>query len=281
MNPFTVFFPFLLFLSGAAALTIVLSPFIVIAGGVLAILLYTDWKSKNHTVEHRYILGMDRHRMTTVLTLLCTVLAFIGYSLFFLSCSGPWLRARPTKDWETRVKGIDTAIVLGFGIEKDDKGNLLAGKANRFLLDWAMKNTGAKTLLVQEGIRLAAMEMEAGSGKPLGRELVLIHPHSERNYVDTLEAVHLALKKMSELGRSRAVLVAHELQLQRAFWDLCKVRKARREWKDIEIIKPHVPKTPFPGNSLHWHTRGSLRYKLAELFWSRPRDYFAATKNLR
>jgi len=97
-------------------LTVILSPFIVIAGGVLAILMYTDWKSKNHTVEHRYILGMTRYRMTTVLTVLSALLAFAGYSLLYVSCSGPWLRARPTKDWQNRIKGIDTAIVLGFGM---------------------------------------------------------------------------------------------------------------------------------------------------------------------
>ena len=280
MNPFTVFFPHLLFVLGATVLTVILSPFIVIAGGVLAILMYTDWKSKNHTVEHRYILGMTRYRMTTVLTVLSALLAFAGYSLLYVSCSGPWLRARPTKDWENRVKGVDTAIILGFGIAGDDNGNPRAGSANRFLLDWTAKHTGAKILLVQEGIRLAEKEMERSDGKSIRRELVMIHPHSERSYVNTLQAACFALKKMSELGKAKAVLVAHDLQLQRAHWDIVKAKKARPEWRHIEIIVPHVPQTPFPGDSAQWHTRGGFRYKFIELFWSRPRDYLAAAKNM-
>jgi len=281
MNPFTIFFPFLLFVSGAALLSIIMAPFVMIGGGVLAILLYTDWKSKNKTVEYKYILGMKRQQMTTVLTLLCAVLAFAGYSLLFLSCSGPWLRAKPTKGWENRMKSIDTAIVLGFGIEKDDKGNLLAGRANRFLLAWTLENTTSKALLVQEGIRLAAMEIEAESGKPIQRDLVMIHAHNEKNYVNTLQAAYFAFKKMSELGKSKAVLVAHDLQLERAYWDLVKVRKTRPEWKHIEIIVPRIPKTPFPGDSIQWHARGGFRYKFIELFWSRPRDYFTSTKSFQ
>ncbi len=278
MNPFSVFSPHVLFIAGTAMLTIVLAPFVVIAGGVLAILLYTDWKSKNKTVEYKYILGMKRHQMTTVLTILCAVLAFAGYSLSFLSCSGPWLRAKPTKGWENRVQGIDTAIVLGFGIEKDDKDNLSAGKANRFLLAWTIKNTGARTLLVQEGTRLAALETIAKGGKPGGQELVMIHPHDESNYVDTLQAARFALRKMKQLGKTRAVLVAHDLQLERASWDFAKVKRTQPEWQSIEIIIPRIPKTPFPGKSRQWHTRGGFRYKFIELFWSRPRDYLAKAK---
>jgi hypothetical protein len=62
MNPFSIFFPFVLYFSGAAVLSIVLAPFVIITGGVLAILLYTDWKSKNKTVEYGYILGMNWSR---------------------------------------------------------------------------------------------------------------------------------------------------------------------------------------------------------------------------
>jgi uncharacterized SAM-binding protein YcdF (DUF218 family) len=281
MNPFTVFSPFALLVFGAAALTIILAPFVVIAGGVLALLMYTDWSSKNKTVEYKYILGMNRHRMTTLLTILCAVLAFACYSILFLSCSGPWLRARPSPDWQEGMKKADTAIILGFGIEQDDQGNLLAGNANHFLLEWTLKKTAAKTLLVQEGIRLAAVEMQEKGPKPVQRDLVMIHPHKETNYVNTLQAAYYSLKKMGELGKSRAVLVAHDLQMQRAYWDLAKIKKSRPEWKDIEIIVPRVPQTPFPGHSLHWHTRGGLRYRLSELFYSRPRDYLASMKSFQ
>lgn len=281
MNPFVIFFPHLLFVAGAALLAIVLTPLIVIAGGVLAILMFTDWKSKNHTVEHRSILGMDRHGMTSVLTLLIAVLAFAGYSLFFVSCCSPWQRARPTKGWQDRAAKVDTAIVLGFGIGRDSQGRPAAGRANRFLYGWALKNTAARTLLVQEGIRLAAMEIERETGQPAGRQLVMIHPHDEKRYIDTLEACGLALARMTELGRSRAVLVAHDLQLRRAYWDILKARRARAEWRRIEVIVPRIPKTPFPGDSRHWHTRGRLRYKFVELFWSRPRDYLASSKKFQ
>ena len=137
--------------------------------------------------------------------------------------------------------------MLGFGIEKDKSGNARAGKANRFLIDWILKNKAAPTLLLQEGTRLAALEWEAENGEPIGRELVLIHPHDEENYVNTLQAAFLALNKMSESGKSRAGLAAHDLQLKRAFQSFLKVKKSRSEWSSFEIILPKIPLSPpFP-----------------------------------
>jgi hypothetical protein len=83
---------------------------------------------------------------------------------------------------------------------------------------------------------------------------------------------------MNNLHADSNVLLAHDLQLQRAYWDFLKVKNSRADSRKLAIIVPDIADTPYvrhpaPGQ---WHTGGELRYKLVELFLARPRDYWTA-----
>jgi len=129
-----------------------------------------------------------------------------------------------------------------------------------------VKHTGAKILLVQEGIRLA--EGNGAQRREVDRrELVMIHPHSERSYRKHPAGSLFALKKMSELGKAKAVLVAHDLQLQRPIGTSSRRRKRGRSGGTSKSSSRMFPRRPFPAIPLNAH-RGGFRYKFIELFWS-------------
>jgi hypothetical protein len=206
---------------------------------------------------------------------LCTV------PIFYI-LSDRWIRATPTRNWKEETQTIDTAVILGFGLEKEGNRNIKPGKSNQFLLKWTLDNIRAETLLVQEGVWTAACKTSDSSCKWAGRELKRIHSYNKDEYVNTIEAAFCALEQMERLGKKKAVIVAHDLQLRRVAWDFNKVKKSQKKWQDFQFVIPEIPGTPFPDNSSQWHTRSSLIYKFVEVFLARPRDYiFAAPDTCR
>jgi len=196
------------------------------------------------------------------------------YASLFLIAVGltpnRWLRvhAPPTTN-STTNPSLTTAVILGFGYETVDN-MMLPGPANQFLLDWMLReHPQISTLLVQEGVRVAI-------SPPLLQEKMVyrIHRHDPTLYIDTLDAAYCALHQLQQLEQTSVLLVAHDLQLQRAAWDFERVR--RQLCATCIVVVPELPATPYPIHSVHRQTRSAFVYKIIELLYLRPRDLLRA-----
>ncbi|MBN2370612.1 MAG: hypothetical protein JXO72_08995 [Vicinamibacteria bacterium] len=192
-----------------------------------------------------------------------------------------WLRATPTSNWRASVKTADVAIILGFGYEKDPSGAMLPGATNVKLLDWTLKKTDARTLIVQEGVWTACCSSKDRECHIGGRTLERMHAHTNE-YVNTLDAAFCAMEVLNRLGRKRAILVAHPLQLARAAGNFDLVNRERFAGRYSFIVPEIAIKTardpdgiPFAPRSAHVQTRYAFLWRVAEIFLSRPRDHFS------
>ncbi|MBX3011141.1 MAG: hypothetical protein KF832_06515 [Caldilineaceae bacterium] len=201
--------------------------------------------------------------------LLSTLLLFA--MLFLLGVGfvpSPWLRLSATANAPHLAP--TTAILLGFGYEEDGD-TMRPGAANQFLVDWLFStHPQVQTMLVQEGI-YSAITPELLANKEIRR----IHRHDKTIYVDTLDTAFCALQEVQKLGAHPVLLVAHDLQLQRAVWDFARVRQAA--CAQCTVVAAAMPDTPYPAASVHWQTHNEFIYKLVELLVLRPRDFLRAT----
>ena len=204
--------------------------------------------------------------------------AIVVLLLLMIACiqslPNSWLRARPGGD----SRGVDVAIILGFGYEEADDGGMKPGAANEFLLDWVLETyPEVRTILVQEGIWAAACETSAETCKIGNVELLRIHRHDPDLYVNTFQTAVCAIKRMNELGKKRAILVAHDLQL----WRTEKVfeRVKQKLCGDCEFVIPNVPDTPYPVRSVHGSTRNEFIYRIVEVL-ARLRDSKLVTREI-
>jgi hypothetical protein len=224
-------------------------------------------------------IGFAKHRLTSSLPVLLLVFTalWVSYTLLFLLLVGflplnRWLRARPTKDWRRKAREVNTAIILGFGYEEDECGDMKPGKANEELLNWTIANTQATTILVQEGVWVAACDSSEKECMKSGRQIRRIHRHCPRKYLTTLDTAFCAMQELEKLGKKEAVLVTHDLQLRRAVWDFEAVKQTRDNWQDFTFVVPEMPDVLYAGHSVHWQTRSEWVWRIVELLVSRPRD---------
>lgn len=198
------------------------------------------------------------------------LLRLILYGLLFLVLVGftpnRWLRANATLSPNTPILARPTtAVILGFGYEMAGDA-MRPGPANQFSLDWVLNNQPQiTTLLVQEGV-LVAMTPAQLHDKIVRR----IHQHDPAIYVDTLDAAFCAVRQLQALNQSTVLLVAHDVQLQRAAWDFARVQ--RQLCPTCALVIPDLPATPYPANSVQFQTRSAFVYKILELLYLRPRD---------
>jgi len=195
------------------------------------------------------------------------------YAILFVLAVGftpsRWLHASATANPNPALNPT-TAIVLGFGYAEEGT-TMRPGAANQFLVQWlASTQPQVTTLLVQEGIH-SAITPELLATKDVRR----IHRHDKAIYVDTLDTAFCALQGLQKLGTHSVLLVAHDLQLQRAVWDFARVRQAA--CGQCTVVTGAMPDTPYPTNSVHFQTRNEFIYKLVELLLLRPRDFLRAT----
>jgi len=241
---------------------VVLAPHMLYAAGLVASLFVVTHSTSFQTSARFQIPAL--------------LIGVLAYTIAFMVLLGltpdQWMHAAATQNWREETRVADTAIVLGFGYEKDASGTMQAGDANRFLLDWVIDNTSATTIFVQEGVWVAACGVSADRCTYSGRELKRIHFHDENIYVNTLDTAFCAMEQMAKFDKSKAVLVTHDLQLQRATWDIERV-KQRSDWQSFTFVIPEIPDTPYPANSVQWQTRNQFIYKVVELLISRPRDF--------
>lgn len=214
-------------------------------------------------VVSRIVNGFKRFWLALLLSPL------LGAALFVVVAQlvpDAWLRARPQGDSQT----VDVAIVLGFGYEEMPQQAMKPGAANEFLLQWVLDTQPqVKTILAQEGVWVARC-LETDAVCHVGDvELLRIHRHDPALDVNTLQTAVCAIERMRDLGASRAVLVAHDLQLWRTAADFERARQTLSP--DFEFVVPMMPDTPYPAHSAQWRTRNEFIYRVIELL-ARFRD---------
>ena len=175
--------------------------------------------------------------------------------------------AKPSKNWKYEAQQTNTAIIFGFGYAEDEQGTMLPGSSNVALYRQAITDANYKNLIMQQGVLVATHDDRV---RAEGKNIIQMHPHFPSFYVNTLRAAKYAMLKMDSLKVKKAVVYAHNRQLARAVYDLKRVAASNPQWKDMEFITPCVPPTPYPGNSVDWHTRHEVFYLPLELFMSRP-----------
>jgi len=200
-------------------------------------------------------------------------LFFMMLIYIFISIEMYFIRPNPSKNYLTEIKQSNVVIAFGFGIEKDPNGNLLAGQANDSIMKWISENSNANFIIAQKGCALSRF-INAGT------HVIEMHPHNDKVYVNTFEASIYALNKLDslyktgEIKNNKVLVVAHDMQLERAFWILKKMADKRKNAISYQFIVPNMPHIPFASNSSQIHTRNRFFYTAIELFISRPRDYF-------
>lgn len=214
------------------------------------------------------ILGVGWRTPITTLLLYLSI-----YGLLFLVGIGctpsRWLRAKATPVANPTLAPT-TAIVLGFGYEGEGDA-MRPGAANQFLVQWLLENQPQITsLLVQEGIHSALTPAILTE-----KEVQRIHRHDPAIYVDTLDTAFCALHELQTIGKQRVLLVAHDMQLQRAAWDFARLQQTI--CPQCTVMTAAIPDTAYPTHSVHWQTRNEFIYKLVELLLLRPRDFLRAT----
>jgi uncharacterized SAM-binding protein YcdF (DUF218 family) len=221
--------------------------------------------------------SLTGHSLPLAATVFGLWLVYSALFVLFVAFLPPrrWLRAKATNKWRKQAKEADVAIVLGFGYEQDEHRNMKPGEANEALLAWTLEHTRAETILVQEGVWVAACDSKADECGVSGRQLRRIHEHRPDVYLNTLDTAYCALQAMEDLGARKAVLVAHPLQLQRALWDFQAVQRANLAWQTLEFVVPEMPDVPYVPHSVHVHTRCEPIWRLVELLVARPRDYLS------
>jgi len=221
---------------------------------------------KRRTGIHRYIQPEYLFRFVfSGLFFILLIYTFIGLAPHFK-------RANPLKNYLSETEQANVVIAFGFGIQKDANGKLEAGEANDSIMKWLSKNSNANYIIAQKGCAISKY-INAGTN------VIEMHPHSECVYVNTFEASEFALNKLDslykagEIQNKKVLVVAHDLQLERAFWILKKMSEKRKNIVPYGFIVPKMPPIPFSANSSQIHTRCSFLYTAIELFVSRPRDY--------
>lgn len=167
------------------------------------------------------------------------------------------------------------AVVLCFSYQGESP-SMRPGPANEELLAY-VRNTlsNVRTVFVQEGIWVAvpgAPQAPHGpnvlrvvdhvDGREVARDIVRFHIHNPARYLNTLEALFCASRLMD--ASQCTVLVAHELQLARAEWDL------RKLCPECKVVTPLIRGISFVPGGAHPQAWSRPVYKLVELFLSRP-----------
>lgn len=191
-------------------------------------------------------------------SILLTALFGVGLLLFF---PVSLLRAIPT----VRDPLPDTAIIMGYGFERGPNGEMTAGAANRFLLEFVLNSyPDVSTIFAQEGVWVAACPQSDltceikrdGLDRPV--TLLRIDRHDDTVDLHTMDITVCALERMMAFEKSAAILVAHDMQLWRAAENYSRAGPEICPHCEIQIAP--VPDTPYPSGSDQIRTRYEFLY---------------------
>jgi|WetSurMetagenome_2_1015567.scaffolds.fasta_scaffold01189_9 hypothetical protein len=270
MNKLTVLYPHLIWTLLLLLYFMSMLVWMIISGVITIKIFY--WKKGGNSIWPNYVWNMPARIWERIIFGAITSLFIFFLTFFFV----PWifsgsLHGNPSENWLEKAKQVNTAIIFGFGYEKDSNGKMTPGIANQFLLDKVMEQTHCKFLIMQEGVFTAAEKVYQG-GKLTNCELIRMHPYDTTKDVNTLQAAKFAIMQMEKIGQNKAIVYAHYMQLVRAVADLRRTAALNPAWKDLEFIVPEIATTPFPKKSEQLRTRWKVVYRAIELYYSRVRD---------
>ncbi len=169
-------------------------------------------------------------------------------------------RATPTGN----ANDAEALIIMGFGFERDASGNMIAGQANSFLLDWSLANyPNIKLMFVQEGIWLDQCQASQNQCFINDVRLRRIDKHNDSLDLRTMDIAVCSIKRMQAFNIKKAVLVAHDAQLWRTQNNIERAKKPL--CPDCSFVVANVPDTPYPNNSEQWRNRFEWTYRLIDL----------------
>lgn len=162
-------------------------------------------------------------------------------------------------------ESTDTAVIFGFGFERDGEGHMTPGAANTFLLDWTLTEMPhLTTVFVQEGVWVAACERLATQCMVDDTELLRIDRHDDSIDLHTLDIAACALERMTIFDKDSAVIVAHDMQLRRAAENVERVSAAGL-CQDCRFVVADVPDTPYPAESAQRRNRHEAIYRWVDI----------------
>lgn len=237
--------------------------------GIISIYIFHNKKTKT---DFNKRLGLSKNQFIKSLSLFFTFVFVFFHLYLFTILSSNWIKATPSSNFIREIDQADAIVVYGFGLGKDEADNSLPGLSNIELHHWINTNISEKVIVGQFG------NMLAYKANPYTNSFVLMHKHDPNDYVNTYEAALFTFNKLDSLYKAeqinrKVVILAHDMQLQRAVWILKKLSKSNSDWKKYEFIVPELPKISFSRTSVQAHTKYRIIYNLVELVCSRPRDY--------
>lgn len=274
MNALNVFLPIIFAIFYFLLIvTIPVGSFLV--GGTISIITFHN---KDTNTEFNSRLGLSKDQFIKTLSFFLLFFFLLVYFLLFNVLSTAWIRATPTSNFKSEIEQAGSVVVFGFGLDKDEEDKPLPGKANTELHNWINANISKKVIIGQYG-NMLAFETSLATNS-----FILMHKHNHNEHVNTYEAAIFALNKLDSLYKSgqineKVVVVAHDMQLQRAVWILDKLSKENNDWGRYKFIIPGISGIPFSLRSIQFHTKGHFLYNCVELFYSRPRDFFSRYEN--
>lgn len=156
-------------------------------------------------------------------------------------------------------------LALGFEYLGETNGLIQPGPGNLALARQLALCAGRFALMVTQKAISDAMQQEGllVDGKLLGKIPVRqMHPHQPGATVRTLQALESALDELQPLPES-LVLLAHDKQIERAFWDLSSLYPGK-------IILWKMNNVPY--SRPDWVS--PLRWAFRELYLARPAEFF-------
>lgn len=186
----------------------------------------------------------------------------LGLVLSALALPG-WFAYGAAPSHVERIPTIpEQSVVLALGfwhLGEDTEGRIIPGDANRYLADWLERHADSiRVVLTQKAIADALSNPTRLSN---GTPVLQMHKHHAASPVRTLEALQLALERLTKRP-PHLVLLAHHLHVARARADLQVLAP------DAAIIVPDTGMVPY------WdaHYLNPMLWACYELYLARPAD---------
>ncbi len=197
--------------------------------------------------------------MTLLKRAFILILLSFGLVIAFINLPAKVFRASPRGNATTS----EAIIIMGFGFERNSMAEMIAGPSNQFLLDWALKTyPDIKLMFVQEAVWRVYCKSEQKDCWLGDVRLRRIDKHDDNLDLHTMDIAVCSLERMRMFGVSKALLIAHDMQLWRTQDSF--ERAKRKLCPSCEFAVAPVPDTPYPNKSEQWRNRYEWTYKLVD-----------------
>ncbi|MCA9836860.1 MAG: hypothetical protein KC422_08095 [Trueperaceae bacterium] len=198
--------------------------------------------------------------MTLLKRMVIALLLGLGIFVSFVNLPSQLFRIEPRGNYQD----AEALVIMGFGFERDAEGTIMAGPANQFLLDWALETYPfIKLMFVQEAVWRSSCSAEARECFIGDVRLRRIDKHDDTLDLRTMDIAVCSIERMKTFDISRAILVAHDMQLWRTADSFARAKKELCPACEFSVAP--VPDSPYPNQSEQWRNRYEWTYKLVDI----------------